>query len=211
MTREQLAEQYGSDPKAVKAIEAFAKAHNLVVTRNEPASARIGLAGTVDNVNDAFGVTLFDYTHPKLGDFRARTGPVHIPAELDGAITAVFGLNNHRILRRTFRPARRVAPAMSTPARAWFIPTELEGVYSFPVADASAQCIGLLEFGGGVETSDVTEYFAKIKQSAPTVKVIATDGVSVDASAESTEKGCGGYGRSVGGGREAFVLFIHVL
>jgi kumamolisin len=189
LTREQLAEQYGSDPKAVKAIEAFAKAHNLVVTRNEPASARIGLAGTVDNVNDAFGVTLFDYTHPKLGDFRARTGPVHIPAELDGAITAVFGLNNHRILRRTFRPARRVAPAMSTPARAWFIPTELEGVYSFPVADASAQCIGLLEFGGGVETSDVTEYFAKIKQSAPTVKVIATDGVSVDASADPESTG----------------------
>jgi kumamolisin len=189
MTREQLAEQYGSDPKAVKAIEGFAKAHNLVVTRNEPASARMGLAGTVDDVNNAFGVTLFDYTHPKLGDFRARTGPVHIPADLDGAITAVFGLNNHRILRRTLRPASRVAPAMSTPARAWFIPTELEGVYNFPAADASKQCIGLLEFGGGVEMSDVTEYFAKIKQSAPTVKVIAADGVSVDPSADPESTG----------------------
>jgi kumamolisin len=92
----------------------------------------MGLAGTVEDVNAAFGVTLFDYTHPKLGDFRARTGPVHIRADMVGAITGVFGLNNHRILRRTFRPARHVAPAMSTPARAWFIPTELGSIYDFP-------------------------------------------------------------------------------
>ncbi|MGO8936665.1 MAG: protease pro-enzyme activation domain-containing protein, partial [Mycobacterium sp.] len=77
------------DPKAVKAIEEFAKAHNLVVTRDEPASARMGLAGTVEDVNAAFGVTLFDYTHPKRGDFQAHTGPVHIPADADGAITGV--------------------------------------------------------------------------------------------------------------------------
>jgi len=188
LTREQLAGQYGSDPKAVEAIEAFAKAHNLVVTRNEPASARMGLAGTVADVNAAFGVTLVDYTHPKLGDFRARTGPVHLPADMAGAITGVFGLNNHRILRRTFRPAREVA-AVSTPARAWFIPTELGSIYDFPQADASKQCIGLLEFGGGVETPDVTEYFDKIKQSAPNVKVVATDGVSDNPSADPDSTG----------------------
>jgi len=66
MTRDQLAGKYGSDPKAIETIEAFAKAHNLVVTRSEPASARLGLAGTVADVSDAFGVTLFDYSHPQL-------------------------------------------------------------------------------------------------------------------------------------------------
>src|ERR1700722_14218225 len=34
MTRDVLTSKYGSDPKAIEAIEAFAKAHNLVVTRN---------------------------------------------------------------------------------------------------------------------------------------------------------------------------------
>ena len=74
MTREQLAREYGSDPKAVQAIESFAKEHGLVVTRNEPASARMGLAGTADNVNAAFGVTLMDYENPKLGAFHAPRG-----------------------------------------------------------------------------------------------------------------------------------------
>src|SRR5581483_11876724 len=62
MTRDQLASSYGSDPKALKSIEDFAKAHKLVITRNEPAAARLGIAGTVDDVSDAFGVTLFDYS-----------------------------------------------------------------------------------------------------------------------------------------------------
>ena len=162
MTREQLAHEYGSDPKAVQAIESFAKEHDLVVTRNEPASARMGLAGTADNVNAAFGVTLMDYENPKLGAFHARTGPVSLPPEVADAITGVFGLNNHRILHRGFRAAHHLAPQMATPNRSWFIPTELAPVYNFPNANAQQQCIGLLEFGGGVETSDVAGYFGKI-------------------------------------------------
>lgn len=60
----------------------------------------MGLGGTVVNLSAAFGVTLFDYTHPKLGKFHARTGPISVPAELGDAITGVFGFNNHRSLRR---------------------------------------------------------------------------------------------------------------
>src|SRR5260370_17911653 len=81
MTRDQLASQYGADEKSVAAIEAFAKANNLVVTHKETVSARMGLAGTVADVSKPFGVTLFDYSHPKLGDFHARTGPGHVPPE----------------------------------------------------------------------------------------------------------------------------------
>jgi kumamolisin len=180
MTREQLAHEYGSDPKAVQAIENFAKGHGLVVTRNEPASARMGLAGPAEDVNAAFGVTLMDYENPKLGAFHARTGPVNLPAEVSDAITGVFGLNNHRVLRRGFRAAHHLAPQMATPNRAWFIPTELAPVYDFPNANADQQCIGLLEFGGGVETSDVATYFSKIGSAAPSVEVVAVDGVSTD-------------------------------
>ena len=121
MTRDQLATQYGSDPASVARIESFAKAHNLVVTRDEPASARLGLAGTVADLSAAFGVTLFDYSHPQLGDFHARTGPVHVPSGLENDITGVFGFSNHRILRRKSRVAAHAAD-MTTKARPWFVP-----------------------------------------------------------------------------------------
>jgi kumamolisin len=189
MTRDQLADEYGSDPKAIARIEAFAKAHKLVVTRNEPASARIGLAGTVANLSTAFGVTLFDYSHPRLGEFHARTGPVHVPSQIADAITGVFGFNNHRVLRRTLHSARNAAPDTTSKARPWFIPSELAEIYAFPDTNAQQQCIGLLEFGGGVEASDVTSYFEKIAQPVPNVKVIAVDGVSADQSADPESTG----------------------
>lgn len=189
MTREQLANEYGSDPAAIEKITAFAKEHSLVVTRNEPASARLGLGGTVENISAAFGVTLFDYSHPRLGEFHARTGPVHVPPELGDAITGVFGFNNHRVLRRTSQTAASRGPDPASPARPWFVPSELAAIYAFPNANVQRQCIGLLEFGGGVDTSDVTSYFQKINLPAPTVHVVPVNGASTDPSADPNSTG----------------------
>jgi kumamolisin len=80
MSRDQLRSEYGSDPAAIENIEKFAADHHLTVTRDERASARLGLGGTVANISAAFGVKLLDYSHPKLGEFHARTGPVMLPA-----------------------------------------------------------------------------------------------------------------------------------
>lgn len=191
MTRDQLKTDYGSDPAAVEAIEKFAADHQLVVTKDERASARLGLAGTVANLSAAFGVTLFDYTHPSLGDFHARTGPISVPAALGDAITGVFGFNNHRALRRLPRKSRLSELRMNAAAQArpWFIPTELAAIYNFPNANAQKQCIGLLEFGGGVEQSDVTAYFQKIGVPAPNIQIVAVDGVSTDPVADPDSTG----------------------
>jgi len=191
MTRAQLRNEYGSDPAAVEKIEKFAADHHLTVTRDERASARLGLAGTAADIGDAFGVKLLDYSHPTLGEFHARTGPVTLPMEVADAITGVFGLNTHPVLRR-LRPSRRMVDPRSVTAshsRPWFVPTELAGIYNFPNADASGQCIGLLEFGGGVDQSDVTAYFQKIGAPAPNIQIVAVDGVSTDPAADPDSTG----------------------
>jgi kumamolisin len=190
MTRDQLRTEYGSDPSAVEKIEKFAAVHHLVVTRDERASARLGLAGTAANVSAAFGVKLLDYSHPKLGEFHARTGPVMLPADVADAITGVFGLNNHRVMHRMPRQRQKVdAVASKAKARPWFVPTELASIYNFPDADASGQCIGLLEFGGGVEQSDVNAYFQQIGVTTPGIQIVPVDGVSTDPSADPNSTG----------------------
>jgi kumamolisin len=191
MTRDQLCNDYGSDPAAIDAIEKFAAAHHLTVTRNEPASARLGLGGTVADISDAFGVKLLDYSHPKLGDFHARTGPVMLPADVGDAITGVFGLSNQRVMHRLPRRRQTFDARMpsGSQSRPWFVPTELAGIYNFPNADASSQCIGLLEFGGGVEQSDVTAYFQKIGVPAPSIQIVAVDGVGTDPTADPDSTG----------------------
>ena len=190
MTRHQLREEYGSDTAAVEKIEKFAADHHLVVTRDERASARLGLAGTVANVSAAFGVKLLDYSHPKLGEFHARTGPVVLPTDVADAITGVFGLNNHRVMHRLPRQRQKIdATTSMAKAHPWFVPTQLASIYNFPNADASSQCIGLLEFGGGVAQSDVSAYFQQIGVPAPKIQIVTVDGVNTDPTADPNSTG----------------------
>jgi kumamolisin len=191
MTRDQLRNQYGSNPAAIEAIEKFAAAHHLVVTKDDRASARLGLGGTVSNLSNAFGVKLFDYSNPQLGNFHARSGPISVPPEVGDAITGVFGFNNHRTLRRLPRKPRVTEMRLTADpqSRPWFIPTELATIYNFPSADAHNQCIGLLEFGGGVDQSDLAAYFQQIGVPAPNVQIIPVDGVSTDPASDPASTG----------------------
>ncbi len=190
MTRDHLRSAYGADPAALKKIESFAKAHGLVVTREDATSARVGVGGTVADLSAAFAVRLLDYSHPELGKFHARTGPVSVPADLGDAITGVFGFNDHRILRRKKHLLDTRAAAKATaPARPWFYPQELGEIYAFPQADASKQCVGLLEFGGGVDETDLAAYFKQLQLPAPSVKVVLLDGASGDAKADPESTG----------------------
>src|ERR1700722_13642957 len=191
MTRDDLEKTYGSSDSAITQITAYAKQHNLQVTRSEPGAARMRLAGTVEDISNAFGVTLFDYHQDKLGDFHGHTGPVSIPAELKDAVTGVFGFNNHRHLRR--HPATAevavLTPMAAAPRRAWFEPPELATLYNFPSATGKGQCIGLLEFGGGVEADSVTAYFQKLGIAKPNVLTIPVNSVSVDPASDPDSTG----------------------
>jgi len=187
LTRDELEASHGSDPGAVTRIEAFAAKHQLVITRHDPLSARLTLGGTVRSATAAFGVTLFDYVHAELGAFHARTGPVLLPDDVAGDITGVFGFNNHRILRR--RPTPRTPAAAMAAPRPWFLPTELAKIYNFPDQPAAGQTVALLEFGGGVDSADLTAYFANLKLPAPSVAVIPVNGTSTDPASDSGATG----------------------
>ncbi|HEX4381924.1 MAG TPA: protease pro-enzyme activation domain-containing protein [Myxococcales bacterium] len=151
LSRPGLRDAYGSDPAAVAKIHAFAIQNHLIVTKDERLSARISLAGTVQDLCAAFDVRLSDYTHPDLGDFHARSSAVSLPAELTGAVTGVFGFNNHRILRRTKR-------------------AEALDVHSWNAA--AKPCLGLLEFGRCVNERDLAAWFTRNDKPLPDVKIV---------------------------------------
>jgi kumamolisin len=163
LTRTALREAYGSDPEAVARIQDFANQHHLIVTKDERLSARIGLAGTVGDLCAAFAVGLMDYSHPELGEFHARTGPVCLPSELNGAVTGVFGFNNHRILRRIASP----------------------DLVSHLWAHVAKPCVALLEFGRCVNERDLAAHFARKNQPAPMVKIVNLNGASSLAAPDS--------------------------
>lgn len=176
LSREEFEKAYGANPKDVQKVEAFAHAHNLTVMQASLPRRTVVLAGTVAQLSEAFGVQMALYEH-EGHTYRGRSGEVTVPAELDGIVQGVFGLDNRRQARPHMR--RKQANAgfsrQSTPA---YTPGQVASLYNFPAGtNGSGQCIGILEFGGGYQQSDLQAYFSKLGVTEPSVTAVSVDGV----------------------------------
>ena len=177
MTREELGAEYGAAPEDISKVKAVLTALGLVILKESPISCSIRAGGPAGVVESIFLVKLFHYSHPG-GNYRGRTGEIHIPAELDGIITAVFGLDNRKLVKRRPIKKRRTSLDLATRAeasRAWFFPAELATIYSFPAGDGQGQTVGLLEFGGGYFASDLATFCQDAGVSVPTVQAVSVN------------------------------------
>jgi kumamolisin len=179
LTREQFLAQRGALEEDVQKVEEFAHEYGLSVSEANLAKGSVTLTGTVANFSKAFNVELLNYEHPS-GSYRGRTGPVHIPSELDGIVTAVLGLDNRPQARPHFRihhPAR-TSHALTTQPAGTFTPLQVTQLYDFPAnADGTGQCIAIIELGGGFKSRDVQRYFkSTLNIKPPKVVAISVDG-----------------------------------
>ncbi|HKV60050.1 MAG TPA: S53 family peptidase [Ktedonobacteraceae bacterium] len=181
LSREEYNASLSAAPEDVAKVEQFAAAHNLTVVSTDPARRRIVLSGTAEAMSAAFATELQQYQHPG-GTYRGRTGPLHIPAELDSIIVGVFGLDNRPQarphLQRSNIDAHPIAPDASNAARyVSYNPLQVAQLYDFPTgADGRGQCIAIIELGGGYLDSDLQTYFQQQNLSLPNVISVSVDG-----------------------------------
>jgi kumamolisin len=164
-TREEFGVLHGADPADIASIEAFAHDNGLTVSERSANRRSVVLKGTAANMQKAFGTTLAHYDTP-AGGYRGRTGTLTIPANLTGVITAVLGLDNRPIAKPHLRRAQSATAS-------GFTPTQVAQAYSFPSATGAGQTIGIIELGGGYNTTDLNTYF---NGKAPSVTSISVDG-----------------------------------
>jgi kumamolisin len=177
LKREEFAQQFGADSADLTKVEQFAKVHGLAIVQQDPARRTVVLSGTVAQFNDAFGVDLQTFEHDG-GTYRGRTGPVYLPDELNGVVTAVMGLDNRPQAHPHFRarPTRgNVRWHAAAASSASFTPTELASLYGFPSGTGQGECIAIIELGGGYRAADLTKYFSELKIAKPKVSSVSVD------------------------------------
>ena len=177
LSRADFARQHGASRADLDAVRDFAEAHGIAVVQEHAGRRTTVLSGTVAQFSDAFGIELLHYSHPG-GTYRGRTGPLHIPVELDGVVEAVLGLDNRPQARTHFRTKPPEKRRRSRPARAAaksFTPVQLAALYDFPQGDGKGECIALIELGGGYRPQDIQSYFSKIGLAAPPVTAVSVD------------------------------------
>ena len=170
MTAEEYEHQYGADAQDMERVAEFARHHGLHVVEQSAARHSVILSGTVQAAEAAFGVTLNDYEYPH-GTYRGRIGPVSIPAELEGVVEGVFGLDNRAFAKSHFSRRR---PSATPPAT--FTPPALAQLYDFPTGvDGTGQTIGVIELGGGYKPADLKAYFQRLGLKLPRVTAVSVD------------------------------------
>jgi kumamolisin len=168
----ELVESYGADPADVGLVRDTLAAHQVEVVSVDPASRRVRVAGTAQALAELFGTTL----HAAEVDgvvVRHRSGELSVPAELDGVVQAVLGLDTRPQARALSRAAQPRAGSVS------YTPTQLAAIYQMPSGlDGSGQTIAVIELGGGYRTQDLDTYFSGLGLATPSVTSVGVDGAS---------------------------------
>jgi kumamolisin len=171
VSREQWAERYGADPGDVAAVERFASEHGLTVTEVDGARRAVTISGSVDDVAAAFEAQLqgrYDGGDGTPG-YRGRSGPLTVPSELGEAVTGVFGIDD----RPQSAPQLRIVGASPAVGAISYTPPQVAQAYAFPTGvDGSGETVGIIELGGGFQTSDLSTYFSGLGLATPTVTAV---------------------------------------
>jgi kumamolisin len=154
----------------------FGAGFGLTASRRNRAARQVRLAGTVQQMQAAFGITLKRVTSGEQS-FRTYDGPVQLPPDIAEIVEAVFGLDDRPLGRGFLRHAR---PDLDAAIRAWhraggarsgagvpagsFLPPQVAALYDFPRQPAAGQTVAIFAFNGpgtpgGYTASVLDAYF----------------------------------------------------
>jgi kumamolisin len=175
LSKQDFAREHGADPADIARVRSFAEAQGLSVVQAHAARRTVILSGTVAQFTAAFGIQLHHMSHAG-GTYRGRTGGIYLPAEWDGVVDAILGLDNRPQARahfRTRRPMGNIFRRAVAPVS--FTPPQVAALYGYPSGTGAGQCVALIELGGGYRPADLSTYFGGLNVTAPAVVAVSVD------------------------------------
>src|SRR5215472_4131865 len=185
LSRDELAARHGTDPSDLALVRDVLGRFGLTVTGADAGARRVTVTGPVPAFSQAFGATLRRVTapHPTASghvQHRYRVGGLHVPAELNGVVLAVLGLDDRPQASPQIRRASGIAAAAAvTAAPTSYTPVQVAQAYNFPAGtDGTGHTIAIIELGGGFGATDLDTYFSGLGITAPSVTAVGVDGGS---------------------------------
>lgn len=175
ISRQEFNEKYAGDPSDFAALRTFAHNHGLSVDENASSLPRrtMMMRGTAQAMEAAFGIELHDYERDGH-KFHGFKGSISMAATHADVVETVMGLDCRPIAKPHHRVRDKKKKHKADPS---YTPVQIAGFYNFPTGvDGSGQTIGIIELGGGYNSSDIQTYFSGLGLTPPNVVSVSVDG-----------------------------------
>ncbi|HEV8582706.1 MAG TPA: S53 family peptidase [Thermoanaerobaculia bacterium] len=189
LSPEEISQLYGSDPKDLAAVQAFAAEHGLQVIEASAARSAVELSGSLADFSRAFGVRLKIFDAARR-PYRTHDDPVSVPRELRGIVEDVIGLDDRPLLN----PHAAAAAGGTVTKLAYVDPRKLAEYYGFPPgATGAGQTVAILQFGGGFNQSDLETYFRLRGIKMPEMALVELSGQTNQPADRQTILNCAAF------------------
>jgi kumamolisin len=168
LSRAELAARYGSDHEAHRVVEQWAARQGLELVAGDPTRRAVELRGSAAQLARLFQVDRVRVLHGERS-WWSHEGAVHLPAELEDAVSGVLGFHEQPIAGRGALPMDRMGrPRRAQVTGPTFTAPEIAELYGFPERlDGSGETVGVIALGGGYLPSDLDVYFRSLKLPRP--------------------------------------------
>jgi kumamolisin len=174
LTRSEIDSRFGVAPANVQKVERVLRSYGLHISAVMQGGRSLHVGGSASAMMAAFEAKLGVYRLQGNGEMRGREGALMIPAELDGFISGVDGLDQRQMARhqatsaaklrrdagvktstkvrtttKTAGTRRRLAAFAATGSgpNGELTPANVQRLYNFPPGDGAGQNIVIAEFG----------------------------------------------------------------
>jgi kumamolisin len=158
------------DDESLNRVIQFLEDHGLTIETTYKKSRTLHVRGAAAVMQSAFSVKLARYFGEAGDQFRARSGPIYVPNDIAGDVTAVLGLDD----RNTARPWHAIAPRAGGSAP--LTPLQVAKAYQFPAGNGSGQTVGIIELGGAFTQADLDAYLDSLIVPRVAVTVVPVMG-----------------------------------
>ncbi|HTR53573.1 MAG TPA: protease pro-enzyme activation domain-containing protein [Kofleriaceae bacterium] len=189
-TPDELALRFGPSQDSWDQLVAFAQDHNLQVTGGSRAARDLRVVGAVEDIEQAFHVTL--RTYQDATDDRAFYAPDREPTiALPFPVLHISGLDNYSIptprMERRMHTSEPQATTGSGPSASYLGSDMRAAYYGGTALTGAGQNVALLEYYG-TDLADLSSYYHNVGQTEPfTPKLVSTDGTSTSCVAPSCD------------------------
>ncbi|PFG57092.1 kumamolisin [Amycolatopsis sulphurea] len=165
-----LAGRFGAAPEELERVRTVLADAGLTVTEAHAGSRRVAVRGPARVMAAVFGTELNRVRGAGSAEFAARSGGLHVPAEIGDFVVAVLGLDERPQARAQFRLHTEAAGQ-------GYRPDEVGSLYGFPAGtDGRGRTVAVIELGGGYRPQDLKNYFAGLQIPEPKVTAAGVDG-----------------------------------